>query len=205
MSKEKPGHTKDQADDHLSMSKIKAHDKEKDTHSDDAQKVTELLSHPSYQELMQKLDEAEQKANEYWEKLLRIQAEKENLSRRTERDIANAHKYALEKFAAELLPIVDSLELCISSASPGLATSAEAILEGVRLTLKMFYTTMEKFGIKAVNPIGEIFEPEFQQAISMQTDPNVPPGQVISVLQKGYTLNNRLLRPALVVVAKAED
>lgn len=128
----------------------------------------ELLSHPSYEELMQQLGEAEQKANQYWERILRMQAENDNLIRRSERDVANAHKYALEKFAAELLPIVDSLELCVNNASD---STAESILEGVKLTLKMFYAAMEKFGVKQVNPISEPFDPEFQQAIAMQEDP----------------------------------
>ncbi len=168
-------------------------------------KSTELIDHPSYEELMQKLDETEQKSNQYWERILRMQADNDNLIRRTERDVANAHKYALEKFAIELLPIVDSLELCISNVPPHLQETARSIIEGVELTLKMFYGAMEKFGIKQVNPVSQPFDPEFHQAISMQSDSSVKPGTVISVLQKGYTLNNRLLRPALVVVAKEKE
>lgn len=164
----------------------------------------ELLEHPSYQALMKQLDEAELKANQHWERVLRMQAENENLLRRAERDIANAHKYALEKFIAELLPIVDSLELSVTKVPENLQDAAAPVVEGVNLTLKMFYSAMEKFGIQQVNPVSEAFDPEFQQAISMQYDPNVKPGTVLAVLQKGYTLNNRLLRPALVVVSKAE-
>lgn len=166
---------------------------------------TELLDHPSYQELMKKLDEAEQKSNEYWERMLRMQAEIENAARRTERDIANAHKYALEKFISELLPIVDSLELCVTAGNEELQKAAAPVIDGVNLTLKMFYAAMEKFGIKQINPINELFDPEFQQAISVQYDASVKPGTVVSVLQKGYTLNNRLLRPALVIVSKAQE
>lgn len=177
-------------------------------HEDEAAELhtdaAELLSHPSHQELLKQLDEAEQKANQHWERILRMQADGENAARRAERDIQNAHKYALEKFVTELLPIIDSLELCISNADKD-PKSAAAIIEGVNLTLKMLYAALEKFGIKQVNPVSEAFDPEFQQAISMQYDPKVKPGTVISVLQKGYTLNNRLLRPALVVVAKNED
>jgi molecular chaperone GrpE len=168
-------------------------------------KHTELLTHPAYEELMQKLDEAEQKANQYWERILRMQAENENAARRIERDVANAHKYALEKFVAELIPIVDSLELCVANVPADLQKAAHAVIEGVHLTLKMFYSAMEKFEIKQVNPLNQPFEPEFAQAISMQVDPSVKPGTVISVLQKGYTLNNRLIRPALVVVSKTEE
>jgi molecular chaperone GrpE len=163
---------------------------------------TELLSHPSYEELMKKLDETEQKMNEYWERVLRMQAEADNAARRFERDLANAHKFGIEKFIYELLPIIDSLELSITNVPNDTVGAAECMLEGINLTLKMFYTAMEKFGIKQVNPIAKPFDPEFQQAISMQVDPNVKPGIVISVLQKGYTLNKRLIRPALVVVAK---
>lgn len=166
------------------------------------EKATELLSHPSYEELIQKLNEAEQKSNQYWERILRMQAESENTNRRVERDVANAHKYALEKFALGLLPIIDSLELAVSTEA---TAAAEAILEGVKLTLKMFYTTLEKFGVTQVNPLNEAFDPEHQQAISMQVNAQVAPGTVVQVLQKGYLLNNRLLRPALVIVSKAED
>ncbi len=165
----------------------------------------ELLTHPDYEEVLQKLDEAEQKSNQYWERILRMQAENENTARRMERDVANAHKYALEKFMTELLPIVDSLELCVTSTPADTDSATQSIVEGVNLTLKMFYAALEKYGVKQINPISEPFDPEFQQAISMQYQPKTKPGTVISVLQKGYTLNNRLLRPALVVVAKAEE
>lgn len=181
-------------------------DMPKDKESNEADpKETELLTHPSYEELMQKLDEAEQKADQNWERVLRMQADSENAMRRAEREVASAHKYALEKFVAELLPIVDSLELCEASVPKEMRASCQSVLEGVNLTLKMFYSAMEKFGIKQVDPVSEPFDPEFQQAISMQVDRSVEPGTVISVLQKGYTLNNRLIRPALVVVSKAEE
>jgi molecular chaperone GrpE len=183
------------------------HEPEKKVHKQEEgeQKPPELLTHPAYEEVLKKLDEAEQKSNQYWDRILRMQAESENVLRRHERDVSNAHKYSLEKFANELLPIVDSLELCLSSVPKEAEKVAQSILEGVKLTLKMFYTSLEKFGIKQVDPLGEAFDPEFQQAISMQYDPKAKPGIVISVLQKGYTLNDRLLRPALVIVSKAED
>lgn len=165
-------------------------------------KATEMLSPVSHAELVQQLNEAEQKINQYWERLLRMQAETENTARRTERDIANAHKFGLEKLANELLPIIDSLELCLSNVPEDMQITAVSFIDGVKLTLKMFYTAMEKFGIQQINPMGERFNPEYQQAISTQIDPSVPPDTVLSVLQKGYTLNQRLLRPALVVVSK---
>src|SRR5579871_6084756 len=118
-------------------------DNENDLNENDENKP-ELLTHPSYEELLQKLDEAEQKANQYWERILRMQAESENTLRRAERDIANAHKYALEKFVTELLPIVDSMELCLSSVAQEANGTTKSIIEGVNLTLKMFYSALEK-------------------------------------------------------------
>lgn len=163
---------------------------------------SQLLTELSHDELIQKLNEAEQKGNDNWERVLRMQAESENMARRAERDVANAHKYALEKFVNELLPIIDSMELCSTKVTGDMQKAAQPVIDGVELTLKMFRTTLEKFGVQQVDPVGEVFNPETQQAISMLEDPKVKPGSVISVLQKGYTLNGRLVRPALVVVAK---
>jgi len=182
---------------------------DKDTNNDQQKNAmddvpVELLTHPAYEELMRKLNESEQKANQYWERVMRMQAESENAFRRAERDVSNAHKYALEKFVADLLPIVDSLELSIINAPQNPDPSLAAVIEGVTLTLKMFNNALEKYGVKQINPVSEPFDPEFQQAISMQLDPSVKPGTVIAVLQKGYTLNNRLVRPALVVVSKSD-
>lgn len=184
------------------MSKDKHHQHDPEI---DENNAGQLLTELSHEELIQKLNETEQKTNEYWERILRMQAESENAVRRTERDVANAHKYALEKFVGDLLPIVDSLELCPTKVDGEMQKAAQPVIEGVELTLKMFYNTLEKFGVKQINPVSEVFDPEFQQAISMQEDPDVKPGTVISVLQKGYTLNNRLVRPALVVVAKGKE
>lgn len=183
------------------MSKQKPFDETSGDTKDDEAQATTL----PYEELVKKLEESEAKASQYWDRILRMQAENENMLRRIERDVANAHKYALEKFVAELIPIIDSLELCLTSVPESMQESAASILEGVNLTLKMFYAAMEKFGVKQVNPVSEPFDPEFQQAISMQVDNAVPAGTVISVLQKGYTLNNRLIRPALVIVSKAQE
>ena len=173
---------------------------------------SQLLTDPSHAELVQKLNEteiklndAEKKSGEYWDRLLRMQADADNAMRRSKIDLENAHKYSLEKFVGEIIPIVDSLELCDVSVPAELKSAAQSVLDGVELTLKMFYAAMEKFGVKQVSPVGEAFNPETQQAISLQEDPAVKPGMVISVLQKGYTLNGRLVRPALVVVSKAKE
>ncbi len=161
--------------------------------------VTAEAESPS--ELQAQLAAEKEKANQYWERLLRLQAEMDNLQRRVERDVANAHKYALEKFVSELLPIVDSLERAIATHSNE-ESGAGSLLDGVSLTLKMFYAGLEKFGVQQVDPLSQPFNPELHQAVSTQVDCDAKPGTVIAVLQKGYLLNNRLVRPALVVVSK---
>jgi len=131
---------------------------------------------------------------------LRAQAEMDNLRKRTGRDVENAHKYALEKFVNELLPIMDSLELGISAAES--AENIGDLREGMDLTIKMFNTAMDKFNVKAVDPQGEKFNPEQHEAVSMQEIEGAASGTVVTVMQKGYELNGRLVRPAMVVVAK---
>jgi molecular chaperone GrpE len=167
--------------------------------TDAINKEADLLEYPSHAELDTKLTEAEKKANEYYDRMLRMQAETDNMQRRVERDIANAHKYALEKFANDLLPIIDSFERAASLTD----THESKMIEGVQLTLKMLYTVLEKYGIQQLDPLSQPFNPELHQAVSTQVDSTVQPGTVLNVLQKGYTLNNRLIRPALVVVSKA--
>jgi len=186
------------------MSKPKYDPDEEGQDNSSAGNEEKLITSASHDELMQQLGAAEEKANQYWERILRMQAESENIARRSERDLSNAHKFALDKFTAELLPIVDSLELCAASVPAGMQEAAKSVVEGVDLTLKMFYSAMEKFGINQVNPVGQPFNPEFEQAISMQEDGKVAPNTVLSVLQKGYTLNGRLIRPALVVVSRGK-
>jgi molecular chaperone GrpE len=155
----------------------------------------------SYKELQQQLIEAEEKANKNWNDLLLKQAEMDNLRRRVERDVANAHKYALEKFILELLPIIDGLERAITAHSNE-ESGAGSLLDGVNLTLKMFYAALEKGGVQQINPLDQLFNPELHQAVSTQADPAAKPGTVLSVLQLGYLLNSRLIRPALVIVAQ---
>ncbi|WP_404355254.1 nucleotide exchange factor GrpE [Methylotuvimicrobium sp. KM1] len=156
------------------------------------------------EELSQKLEAAEQKATENWDKVLRIQAEMENLKRRTQKDLENAHKFALENFAKELLTVVDSLELGLQAAI-GDSPEVQKFREGSELTLKQFEAVFSKFNIEVVNPLGQPFDPELHQAMAMQPSVDAEPNSVINVFQKGYVLNGRLLRPAMVVVAKAED
>lgn len=142
---------------------------------------------------------AQAKAEENWEKYIRAAAELENVRKRALRDVEKAHKFSLERFAKELLAVRDSLELGLES---DVETGAEALLKGSQATLKLLVATMEQFGISEVDPHGEPFDPELHEAMTMQPSADVESGSVLAVFQKGYTLNGRLLRPALVVVAQ---
>ncbi|MGB6977118.1 MAG: nucleotide exchange factor GrpE [Gammaproteobacteria bacterium] len=163
--------------------------------------VKGALEHPNYEELEAKLTEIENKAAEHWNQLLRSQAELDNIRRRAERDVANAHKYALEKFALELLPVIDSLERGLEKSSDELEP-IKAMREGITLTIDLLLKTLAKFGIRQLNPQGETFNPELHQAVSTQEQSGAKHNTVSHVLQKGYLLQDRLLRPALVVVVK---
>lgn len=153
-------------------------------------------------DLVQQLEEMSQKARENWDKLLRVQAEMDNLRRRTEIELQNAHKFAVENFAKELLPVIDSLELGLQSATADTPDVAK-LVEGSELTLKQFKSAFDKFNIVSVNPSGEPFDPGLHQAMAMQPTDDAKPNTVLTVFQKGYSLNDRLLRPAMVVVAQA--
>lgn len=133
---------------------------------------------------------------------LRAQAEIQNIQRRAERDVSNAHKYALEKFAGSLLDVVDNLERALGAA-PSEEPAVKALHEGVSLTHKLFVDTLKRFAVEAVDPVGAPFDPEQHQAVSMQPSATAEPNTVMAVFQKGYTLSGRLLRPAMVVVATA--
>ncbi|MEY0597070.1 nucleotide exchange factor GrpE [Providencia alcalifaciens] len=135
------------------------------------------------------------------EAMLRAHAEIENIRRRTEQDIEKAHKFALEKFSNELLPVIDNLERAIDAADSDNEQS-KAMVEGLDLTLKTFLDAVAKFGIEPVGEANVPFNPEVHQAMTMIESPDHQAGHVIDVMQKGYTLNNRLLRPAMVIVSK---
>lgn len=144
---------------------------------------------------------SETKVKEQQDGVLRAKAEVENMRRRTETEIDKARKYALNKFSEELLPVIDNLERAIQAAD----TENEAVkplLEGVELTHKTFVDTVSKFGLKEINPEGEVFNPELHQAMSIQESPDHEPNTVMFVMQKGYELNGRVIRPAMVMVSK---
>ena len=150
--------------------------------------------------LQKALAEAEAKAEENWEHFVRTKADLDNLERRSQRDIENAHKYAGDKFLEAIIPVIDSLEMGAQAALQESADIAK-LREGMELTLKMFADTLSKFEVKKLDPVGDSFNPDFHQAMSIQ-ESDKPANTVLSVMQKGYLLNERLIRPALVVVSK---
>ncbi len=169
--------------------------------SADGDSATEELS---LEMLQKQLKQAQKKAQENWDKVVRAQAEMENLKRRTQKDLENAHKYGLEKFAKELLSVIDSLELGIQASNSD-NPEVISLRKGSELTIKQFEAVFSKFNIEAIEPVGQPFNPELHQAMSMQPSADVEPNTVINVFQKGYVLNGRLIRPAMVVVSKTVD
>ncbi|MCW8935772.1 MAG: nucleotide exchange factor GrpE [Gammaproteobacteria bacterium] len=155
----------------------------------------------SAEELIERLDLAEKKATDNWDQLLRTKAEMDNIRRRTQKDLENAHKFALEKFIAEMLAVKDSLELGVDAAGQENVT-VDSLREGSELTLNMLSGVFEKFNVHELNPLGEKFNAEHHQAMSMQPSDEYEPNTVTAVMQKGYLLNGRLVRPAMVMVSK---
>jgi molecular chaperone GrpE len=150
----------------------------------------------------EQLAEALKKAEESQDRMLRTQAEMENLRRRTEKEVQDARKFALERFAKDLLAVLDSLELGIQAAASDSPEVAK-LREGSELTLKQFLGVLERFNVRPIEAMGQKFDPGLHQAISMEPRADVEPNAVVRVFQKGYTLNERLLRPAMVVIAQA--
>lgn len=153
------------------------------------------------QRLTQELEAANNKAAENWEHFVRTKADLDNLQRRSKKDIENAHKYAGEKLLEAMIPVIDSLEMGALAAQQDSADISK-IREGMELTLKMFADTLSKFEVKKLDPAGDPFNPDFHQAMSIQESNEHDANTVLSVMQKGYLLNERLIRPALVVVSK---
>lgn len=144
------------------------------------------------------IEELRAKADENWDRYLRAAAEVENVRKRAMRDVESARKYALENFGRDLLAVKDSLEMGLEAAE---TADADSLRTGSEATLKLLTTTLERFGITEVDPEGEPFDPELHEAMTMQPSADVEPGSVLTVIQKGYALNGRLLRPARVIVA----
>jgi len=155
----------------------------------------------SHEELGRLLEDARSKADEHWDQVVRSRAELDNLKKRHQRELENAHKYGLEKFVGELLGVRDSLELGFNAAKEN--HDVEKLLEGTELTLKMLADAMAKFGVEQIDPEGESFNPELHQAMGMVPTDEFAPNTVVNVVQKGYQLNGRLIRPAMVMVSQA--
>jgi molecular chaperone GrpE len=160
----------------------------------DAQETVEAI--PGVDELLKRAELAAQEHHDAW---LRARAEADNIRKRAQVEIANAHKFALENFAAELLPVKDSLEAALATETP----AVEGLKSGVELTLRQLKSVFEKFNLTEVNPVGQKFDPHRHQAISA-LESDAEPNTVLQVLQKGYLLHDRVVRPALVTVAKAK-
>ncbi|HHF5389998.1 TPA: nucleotide exchange factor GrpE [Haemophilus influenzae] len=154
------------------------------------------------QELEEQLKtQIEEAANKEQDILLRSRAEIENLRRRTEQDVEKAHKFALEKFSKDILNTIDNLERALATPANKEDESVKALFDGVELTLKELVSTVGRFGVEAVGVVGEAFNPDLHQAISMQPAEGFETNQISVVLQKGYTLSGRVIRPAMVTVA----
>lgn len=163
---------------------------------------TESLDFPSRRDLENQLTAMEMKTSELKDKLARNQAELENVRRRTEREIRDAHKYGIKQFAVDLLPVVDSIMRGIDGVEPA-EPQAKSIHEGMQLTLDMFIKTLKKHGIEIISPEkGEAFDPSLHEAVSIQADPEAKSNTILEVVQEGFSLNGRVLRAAIVVVAQ---
>ncbi|ASQ46871.1 nucleotide exchange factor GrpE [Legionella clemsonensis] len=179
------------------------HSSEEEAFSEDEEERLEepALEHPSYDALEEQLTAAEQKAHENWEKAARAMAELENVRRRAERDINNAHRYGVEKLLTSFLPVADSIEQALQLSEKEQNSSMH---EGLELTMKLFLDILEKNGVKQLDPLGEPFNPQEHEAMSMQEAKDAAPNTVLAVFQKGYKLHDRVIRPARVVVTKAK-
>lgn len=183
-------HTADQADDKNSDSGFNM------DHDLDSAEMT-------LDEALGRLTEAEALIAGHQTEVLRLHADAQNIRRRAEQDVEKAHKYGQERLLSELLPVIDNLERALQAAGADDNELLSALKQGVELTLKNFVDCLRKFNVEVLDPVGEPFDPLFHQAIAMVESNTAEPDSVLSVMQKGYSLNNRVLRPAMVMVARA--
>ncbi len=174
---------------------------EESAHLEDVVPAARESEEDSDEPIEEQLEKAQATVKDYWEQMMRLRAEIDNNWKRAERDLENAHKYGLKSFVESLLPIIDSMEMGQVAADADNAT-LESIREGSELTSSMFIQVLQKNGLEAVDPLGEKFDPEKHQAISMIEVEGAESGSVVEVMQKGFLLNDRLIRPAMVMVAK---
>lgn len=182
---------------------LNANDKKKEIPVEDEAENTppQGLDHPDYHALQDKLTETEQKVHEYWEARTRAIAELDNVRKRSERDVENAHKFAIERIINDLLAVIDSLEQALATTETE-DEEGSPTQEGIKLTVQLFLSTLEKHHVKQISPEGELFDPNQHEAMSMQPSDEVAPGTVLQVFQKGYLLHDRVIRPARVIVSK---
>jgi molecular chaperone GrpE len=163
--------------------------------------IEEAIAEIAIESLLEQIEALKTSAADNLDKAVRAQAELDNVRKRTTRDVENAHKYALDKFINDLLPVLDSMELGLVASVEG--EDVSSLREGLELTLKMFCSSLEKSGVRPVSPQkGDKFNPDQHEAVTMQEVDDAESGTVVTMLQKGYELNGRLIRPAMVIVAK---
>ena len=179
----------------------KKKDQERSVEKVEDEKIEKTEQDTQEDDLQVQLEEAQKSAKDNWDKVLRAQAEMENLKRRNARDLEHAHKFALDGFVKALLEVKDSLTMGLKTANEEKAT-IEHIIEGLEMTDKVFLSTMEKFGVETINPVGEAFNPELHEAVTMVPMPDKDSNSVLEVVQTGFTLNGRLIRPAMVIVVQ---
>ena len=177
-------------------------DESETTETPEVELESEASAESTVDAIQQELESLNAELSEAKDQAIRAQAELQNVRRRAEQDVEKAHKFGQEKLLSDLLPVVDNLERAIEAIDSN-DDSLKSVVEGIELTLKSFTDTLERYQVVAVNPEGEPFDPQLHQAMSMIENPDVEPNTVINVFQKGYTLNGRLVRPAMVVVAKS--
>jgi len=170
---------------------------------DSEENMEDILTDEDIADLKEQLKDAQTKVAEYWDQIIRANAEMENIKRRATRDVESARKFSIEKFASDLLPVVDSLEQGLQSIADD--SAASAMKEGMELTISILVKALEKQGMVQVDPKGEKFDPEFHEAMTMVPSEEIPGDHVIDVFQKGYQLNGRIIRPARVVVSKGNQ
>lgn len=180
-------------------------DENNEVESNEAEQVEANDEQSQLLEALQRLAQAETVIAYQKDEVLRVQAEMQNLRRRTEQDVEKAHKYGQEKLSTELLAVMDNLERALQVNMDRDDEAVKGLLKGVELTLKSFVDCFKKFSIEQIDPLGEPFDPQLHQAMSMQENPNVEPDTVTAVMQKGYTLHGRVIRPAMVIVSKTTE
>lgn len=200
-SKNKWGKIKEDSETADQNNEIEPEEHHKKSSDKDSSKPERELEHLDYEELEEKLTLAEQTAHENWEKAVRMTAELDNVRRRAARDVEQAHRYGSEKLITSFLPVLDSLEQAIQLVDKD---THSAMFEGLQLTMKLFLDTLEKQDVCQLDPVGEPFNPQEHEVMSMMDSPDLPPNSVLTVFQKGYRLADRIIRPARVIIVKAK-